>query len=172
MSEDEKYEELQQGQMIYDVGVRLTWRKKRGNGYTNMYFGTEDRPFQFVTRAKSLDHINRNPEMIAKIMSFVIVIFLLVWLGYILRVKAIKRQQRRLAFLVERRTKTITKQKNQIEQQNRKIEKEKEKADQLLLNILPSETADELKNKGVARTRQYRRVTVMFTDIKDFSKVA
>ena len=71
MSEDEKYEELQQGQMIYDVGVRLTWRKKRGNGYTNMYFGTEDRPFQFVTRAKSLDHINRNPEMIAKIMSFV-----------------------------------------------------------------------------------------------------
>ncbi len=101
-----------------------------------------------------------------------IVIFLLVWLGYILRVKAIKRQQRRLAFLVERRTKTITKQKNQIEQQNRKIEKEKEKADQLLLNILPSETADELKNKGVARTRQYRRVTVMFTDIKDFSKVA
>tara|TARA_B100001287_G_scaffold5367_1_gene4138 strand:- start:4743 stop:8606 length:3864 start_codon:yes stop_codon:yes gene_type:complete len=101
-----------------------------------------------------------------------VVLFLLIWLGYILRVKAIKRQQRRLAFLVERRTKTITKQKNQIEQQNRKIEKEKEKADQLLLNILPSETADELKNKGVARTRQYRRVTVMFTDIKDFSRVA
>jgi class 3 adenylate cyclase/ligand-binding sensor domain-containing protein/predicted metal-dependent HD superfamily phosphohydrolase len=97
---------------------------------------------------------------------------LIIWLVYILRVKAIKRQQRRLAFLVERRTKTITKQKNQIEQQNRKIEKEKEKADQLLLNILPSETADELKNKGVARTRQYRKVTVMFTDIKDFSKVA
>ena len=96
----------------------------------------------------------------------------LIWLVYILRVKAIKRQQRRLAFLVERRTKTITKQKNQIEQQNKKIEKEKEKADQLLLNILPSETADELKNKGVARTRQYRKVTVMFTDIKDFSKVA
>ena len=62
--------------------------------------------------------------------------FLLIWLVYLLRVKAIKRQQRRLAFLVERRTKTITKQKNQIEQQNRKIEKEKEKADQLLINIL------------------------------------
>ena len=48
----------------------------------------------------------------------------------------------------------------------------KEKADELLLNILPQETADELKNKGVAKTRQYRKVTVMFTDIKDFSKVA
>ena len=96
---------------------------------------------------------------------------MLTWFVYILRVKAIKRQQRRLAFLVERRTKTITKQKNQIEIQNKKIEKEKEKADKLLLNIL-QETADELKIIGVAKTRQYRKVTVMFTDIKDFSKVA
>ena len=99
-------------------------------------------------------------------------VFLIVWGIYILRVRSIKRQQRRLAFLVERRTKTITKQKDQIELQNKNIEREKEKADKLLLNILPSETADELKNKGVATTRQYRKATVMFTDIKDFSKVA
>ena len=59
------------GQMIFDLGVRLAWKKKKGSGYTNMYLGTEDRPFQFVTRAKDLDAINRNPEMIAKIMSFV-----------------------------------------------------------------------------------------------------
>jgi hypothetical protein len=71
MSEEEKAQELAQGQMIYDIGVRLAWKKKKGNGYTNMYLGTEDRPFQFVTRAKSIDHINRNPEMIAKMMSFV-----------------------------------------------------------------------------------------------------
>ena len=60
----------EQGQMIYDIGVRLAWKKKRGNGYINMYLGTKDRPFQFVTRAKSIDHINRNPEMIAKMMAF------------------------------------------------------------------------------------------------------
>lgn len=60
-----------QGQIIYDIGVRLAWKKKRGNGYTNMYLGTKDRPFQFVTRARSLDDINRNPEMIAKMMAFV-----------------------------------------------------------------------------------------------------
>ena len=60
-----------EGQVIYDVGVRLSWRKKRGNGYTNMHLGTPDRPFQFVTRAKSIEHINRNPEMIAKMMSYV-----------------------------------------------------------------------------------------------------
>ena len=148
--------------------------------YSNLSAGE----YIFKVWISNIDGIWSEPRQIVIIVSppiwetwefyvgLAIVIFLLVWLGYILRVKAIKRQQRRLAFLVERRTKTITKQKNQIEQQNRKIEKEKEKADQLLLNILPSETADELKNKGVARTRQYRRVTVMFTDIKDFSKVA
>ena len=64
-------EEKEEGQIIYDIGVRLAWKKKRGNGYTNMYLGTKDRPFQFVTRARSLDDINRNPEMIAKMMAFV-----------------------------------------------------------------------------------------------------
>lgn len=61
----------QEGQMIYDIGVRLAWKKKKGNGYVNMYLGTKDRPFQFVTRAKDLDAINRNPEMIAKMMAYV-----------------------------------------------------------------------------------------------------
>lgn len=70
-SEEEKALELSNGQMIYDIGVRLAWKKKRGNGYTNVYLGTADRPFQFVTRAKSIDHINRSPEMIAKMMSYV-----------------------------------------------------------------------------------------------------
>jgi hypothetical protein len=67
----EQEQQPQEGQMIYDIGVRLAWKKKRGNGYTNMYLGTEDRPFQFVTRAKDLDAINRNPEMIAKMMAYV-----------------------------------------------------------------------------------------------------
>lgn len=70
MSEEEKAQELAQGQVIYDVGVRLAWKKKRGSGYVNMYLGTEDRPFQFVTRAKDIDAINRNPEVIAKLMAF------------------------------------------------------------------------------------------------------
>lgn len=67
----EQEQQPQEGQMIYDIGVRLAWKKKRGNGYTNMYLGTEDRPFQFVTRAKDIDSINRNPEMIAKMMAYV-----------------------------------------------------------------------------------------------------
>lgn len=97
---------------------------------------------------------------------------LIFWGIYFLRMRSIKRQKRRLAFLVEKRTKTVTKQKEQIEKQNRKIELERQKAEELLLNILPAETAEELKNKGKARTRQYRMVSVMFTDVKDFTKIA
>jgi hypothetical protein len=60
----------EEGQMIYDIGVRLAWKVKKGNGYSNVYKGTAFHPFQMVTRAKSIDHINRHPEMIAKVMAF------------------------------------------------------------------------------------------------------
>ncbi len=158
----------------------LNMKQTNSINYSNLSAGE----YVFKVWSSNVDGVWSEPKQIVIIVSppfwftwefyvaLGVFILLLTWFVYILRVKAIKRQQRRLAFLVERRTKTITKQKNQIEIQNKKIEKEKEKADKLLLNILPQETADELKNKGVAKTRQYRKVTVMFTDIKDFSKVA
>jgi len=52
------------------------------------------------------------------------------------------------------------------------IAKEKHKSDTLLLNILPAETAQELKDKGHATPRQYELVTVLFTDFKGFTNVA
>jgi class 3 adenylate cyclase/predicted metal-dependent HD superfamily phosphohydrolase len=42
----------------------------------------------------------------------------------------------------------------------------------LLLNILPVETAEELKQFGSAKARSFDMVTVMFTDFKDFSSTA
>ena len=60
----------EEGQVIYDVGVRLAWKKKKGNGYVNMSLGTPERPYQFVTRAKSIEHMNRSPEFMAKVMAF------------------------------------------------------------------------------------------------------
>jgi class 3 adenylate cyclase/ligand-binding sensor domain-containing protein/predicted metal-dependent HD superfamily phosphohydrolase len=102
----------------------------------------------------------------------VLVVGIMIFVIYILRVKAINSQKERLAFLVEKRTQTITIQKEQIEKQKRELEIEKEKTEKLLYNILPAETAEELKNKGKARTRFYRMVTVMFTDIKGFTQIA
>lgn len=52
------------------------------------------------------------------------------------------------------------------------IEDEKERSDKLLLNILPFETAEELKEKGSATPKHYEMVTVLFTDFKGFTTIA
>ncbi len=52
------------------------------------------------------------------------------------------------------------------------IIKEKRRSDKLLLNILPTDVAKELKDKGSAEARDYQEVSVMFTDFKDFTKIS
>ncbi|MEZ5195702.1 MAG: adenylate/guanylate cyclase domain-containing protein [Bacteroidales bacterium] len=52
------------------------------------------------------------------------------------------------------------------------IEHEKDRSDKLLLNILPEETAEELKEKGSATPKHYDMVSVLFTDFKGFTKIA
>lgn len=59
-----------------------------------------------------------------------------------------------------------------VDQRTRELAQEKEKSEQLLLNILPAETAEELKNHGSAKARLYKTVTVMFTDFKGFTNIA
>lgn len=56
-----------------------------------------------------------------------------------------------------------------VEQRNEAV-KQKKRSDELLLNILPEETAEELKNTGTSVARYFDQVTVMFTDIKDFTQ--
>lgn len=46
---------------------------------------------------------------------------------------------------------------------------EKQKSDDLLLNILPGEVADELKEKGYTTAQHYNNVTVLFTDFVNFT---
>ena len=52
------------------------------------------------------------------------------------------------------------------------IEKEKDRSDELLLNILPQEVAEELKIKGESEARTFDNVTVIFTDFLDFTATA
>ena len=61
---------------------------------------------------------------------------------------------------------------SRIKEVEQKIQEEKEKVDKLLLNILPEETAEELKTKGKAIPRFYRSASVLFADIQDFTKLA
>jgi class 3 adenylate cyclase/tetratricopeptide (TPR) repeat protein len=48
----------------------------------------------------------------------------------------------------------------------------RKQSDDLLLNILPEETAKELKQKGYADAQQFDQVTVLFTDFKGFTQIS
>lgn len=56
--------------------------------------------------------------------------------------------------------------------QKKRIAKEKKRSDELLLNILPEETAEELKATGTAKAKSFDSVTVMFTDFKNFTQAS
>jgi class 3 adenylate cyclase len=56
--------------------------------------------------------------------------------------------------------------------QKKRITKQKHISDNLLKNILPEETAEELKRTGAAKARNYDSVTVLFTDFKNFTAVS
>jgi len=56
--------------------------------------------------------------------------------------------------------------------QRNNIKKGKKRSDELLLNILPEEVAEELKEKGSADAKLFDDVTVMFTDFKGFTTIA
>jgi class 3 adenylate cyclase/Tfp pilus assembly protein PilF len=52
------------------------------------------------------------------------------------------------------------------------IEKEKDRSENLLLNILPAEIAEELKIKGSADARDFDLVSILFTDFKGFTETS
>jgi len=70
-----------------------------------------------------------------------------------------------LAFGLYRRTLYIIKTK-------KIIEKERNRSEKLLLNILPEQTAQELKDSGSVKAKKFDSVSVLFTDFKGFTNYA
>ena len=60
----------------------------------------------------------------------------------------------------------------ELADKNEVLQVEFKRSEQLLLNILPFETAQELKVRGKAAARFYPDITVMFTDFKGFTHIA
>jgi len=69
------------------------------------------------------------------------------------------------------RTAQVMRQKDEIEKQHTQLVIEKKKSDDLLLNILPSEVAEELKARGETTAKLYEQVSVLFTDIVNFTRI-
>ncbi|MCO6490943.1 MAG: hypothetical protein J5I98_21175 [Phaeodactylibacter sp.] len=59
-----------------------------------------------------------------------------------------------------------------VRERTQELELEKQKSEELLLNILPAETAEELKKFGAAKAKRHELVTVMFSDFKGFSRIS
>ena len=59
-----------------------------------------------------------------------------------------------------------------IEERTEALVEEKEKTENLLANILPKATSDELMAKGKATSSKFKMVTVLFSDIQGFTKIA
>jgi ligand-binding sensor domain-containing protein/class 3 adenylate cyclase len=84
-------------------------------------------------------------------------------------IKVRERQLRVRNIVLERKVQERT---AEVVAQSKEIEGQKQEIEGLLLNILPKEISEELKASGKAMARRHDNVTVLFTDMKGFTKVA
>jgi len=77
-----------------------------------------------------------------------------------------------LAALLFSRNRLRARANRELAAKNEAIEQERRRADELLTNILPAETAAELKAHARVKPVRYESVTVMFTDFKGFTTIA
>ncbi|GAB4404423.1 MAG: hypothetical protein OHK0053_29970 [Microscillaceae bacterium] len=73
---------------------------------------------------------------------------------------------------IKQQKEEIEAQKEEIERQNGLIQAKQAESEKLLLNILPAQTAEELKASGKATPQAYEMATVLFTDFKGFTEMA
>ncbi|MCX6245897.1 MAG: triple tyrosine motif-containing protein [Bacteroidetes bacterium] len=74
------------------------------------------------------------------------------------------------AHLIEMANHELQIQNGIVEKQRNELELQKRRSDNLLLNILPSEIAEELKAKDAVESKLIKEVTVLFTDFKEFTR--
>ncbi|MFW5663824.1 MAG: adenylate/guanylate cyclase domain-containing protein [bacterium] len=73
---------------------------------------------------------------------------------------------------LEKQKETMVNQGQTLEFINELLEKEKEKSDQLLLNVLPQHIAEELRVYGRSLAHSYPHVSVLFVDFVKFSELS
>ena len=88
---------------------------------------------------------------------------------------AYNQEDLRIGYLLSLQLSSAIRNANSFEELNllySEIEKEKQKSEKLLLNILPAQIAEELKQTGKVKPIYYPSASVLFTDFENFSKVA
>jgi ligand-binding sensor domain-containing protein/class 3 adenylate cyclase len=147
-------------------GVEENWSKTSNNSVS--YRALAPGSYNFWIKAKN----NLNSEAEAKllasftiaapfyktwwfIISSIIIFILFIYSFYFYKTQQVKKRNEALEAMVKDRTS--------------ELEKEKNKSDELLHNILPASLVDELKVYGKVRPRRFNSVSIMFTDFKSFT---
>lgn len=142
------------------------WEKIHLKEYTNLPEGK----YVFHVRAQNvygnvsreaLYHFIIKPPLYRTWYAFLIYIVLLISFIFMLlkwRAYLFAQEKFRLESLLAERTEELVKQ--------------KERAEELIANILPKDTAEELASKGHATRKKYKMVTVLFSDVQGFTMIA
>ncbi len=143
-----------------------SWSFETKKEYTNLPFGD----YKFYVQAKNIFDVE-SPDAIYEfsilppwyrtIWAYIIYVLLIALILFLI-IKYSNIRLRKAKIRLEKIIRDRTKE----------IQKEREKSDKLLLNILPEQIANELKTNGSARTKEYKMVTVMFADFKEFTKIS
>jgi ligand-binding sensor domain-containing protein/class 3 adenylate cyclase len=147
-------------------GVEENWSKTKENTVTYRALPSGD--YNFWARAKNDIDSFAEPKLLASftigapfyktwwfISSSIILFILIIYSFYFYKTYQVKKRNEALEDMVRDRTSAL--------------EKEKNKSDELLHNILPSSLVDELKVYGNVRPRRFNSISIMFTDFKAFT---
>jgi adenylate cyclase len=143
-----------------------SWEKHNYKEYTNLYPGH----YVFNIRYRDTEQIVRTltpvsftvlPKWYLSLPAIAIyfsLVFILIWASYDQLNFRFARKQYMLEQIINNRTEDLI--------------REKEKTETLLSNVLPKNTAAEIMAKGKATKMKYNFVTVLFSDIQGFTKIA
>lgn len=146
--------------------VPTEWLTKNYKEYTNLSAGNYVFKADFRFEDGTTGNVKPVPFRVLPhwyssspaIVIYVLFVMLLIWAGYDL----LKYRFARTRFMLEQIINTRTEE----------LILEKEKTENLLTNVLPKNTADEIMSKGKATKIKYNFVTVLFSDIQGFTKIA
>jgi ligand-binding sensor domain-containing protein/class 3 adenylate cyclase len=84
----------------------------------------------------------------------------------------IKRRERTLLLRQIALEEKVAERTSEVVAEKKEVEKQKKRSDDLLLNILPADVAEELKLTGASEAKDFEKVTVLFSDFVGFTKAA
>ena len=161
----DKYSEFQYFLEGFD-GAWTLWQKTNYKEYTNLPSGSYSLHLKFRKVDNEIEELSLisfkvlPPWYLSTLALFLypVIVLLSIWVFYNQLNYRFAKTKYMLEQLINNRTEDLI--------------KEKEKSETLLNNVLPKITADEIMNKGKAEKTKYNFVTVLFSDIQGFTKIA